>query len=203
MRTNFVGLILMAFTSSFLLSFRTRLSRPSSCSLKHRTLFRQSSVVPVRMAASKIEDPKSLTEEDWKARLSPQEYYILRQKGTERAGTGAYDKFVPPTKDSYFACAACGNPLYSAAAKFSSGCGWPAFDLCYKGAVKTKVDMSFGMRRIEIMCSECDGHLGHVFEGERMTPTNERHCVNSVSWARHCCLFNFILLTPEGFTAEY
>lgn len=78
-------------------------------------------------------------------------------------------------------CRGCGNPLYSATAKFNSGCGWPAFDKCYSGAVSTNVDSSFGMRRVEIVCARCDGHLGHVFEGESLTPTNERHCVNSVS----------------------
>lgn len=116
---------------------------------------------------------------EWKKLLDPEEYRILRKKGTERAGTGEYDHFYP--KEGYFVCKGCGNPLYSAAAKFNSGCGWPAFDKCYAGAVKTEVDVSFGMRRIEIMCAKCDGHLGHVFEGERFTPTNERHCVNSKS----------------------
>eukprot|EP00048_Salpingoeca_helianthica_P014815 m.223710 g.223710 ORF g.223710 m.223710 type:complete len:143 (+) comp16303_c0_seq1:833-1261(+) len=119
------------------------------------------------------------TEAEWKQQLSPQEYHVLREKGTERAGSGEYDKLYP--KDGYFACRACGAPLYSAAAKFKSGCGWPAFDQCFKGAVSTTIDTSYGMRRVEITCSACDGHLGHVFEGEHMTPTNERHCVNSVS----------------------
>lgn len=63
----------------------------------------------------------------------------------------------------------------------NSGCGWPAFDKCFKGSVVTETDNAYGMRRVEIMCGKCGGHLGHVFEGERMTPTNERHCVNSVS----------------------
>lgn len=81
----------------------------------------------------------------------------------------------------HFVCRACNTPLYSAKAKFDSGCGWPAFDKCYKGAIDTKTDSSFGMRRVEILCATCGGHLGHVFEGERMTSTNERHCVNSVS----------------------
>jgi peptide-methionine (R)-S-oxide reductase len=65
--------------------------------------------------------------------------------------------------------------------QFNSGCGWPAFDKCYEGAVATHVDTSYGMRRVEILCAACDGHLGHVFEGEHFTDTNERHCVNSVS----------------------
>ena len=69
----------------------------------------------------------------------------------------------------------------SAAAKFHSGCGWPAFDKCYKGAIETHVDDSLGMRRVEIVCAKCKGHQGHVFEGEHFTDTNERHCVNSLS----------------------
>lgn len=119
------------------------------------------------------------SESEWKSELSEMEYYVLRQKGTERPRTGEYDKFYP--SKGYFKCAGCGNPLYSAESKFNSGCGWPAFDKCYVGSVKTEIDVTMGMRRIEIMCAKCDGHLGHVFEGERMTPTNERHCVNSIS----------------------
>ncbi|EOD32405.1 hypothetical protein EMIHUDRAFT_57831, partial [Emiliania huxleyi CCMP1516] len=105
------------------------------------------------------------SEAEWKKQLNAQEYNVLREKGTERAGTGEYDKFYP--KAGHFVCRGCGLPLYSAESKFKSGCGWPAFDRCYKGAVRTEVDSSFGMRRVEIMCSSCGGHLGHVFEGER------------------------------------
>ncbi len=129
--------------------------------------------------ASSASVPLTKSDAEWQATLSREEYHVLRQKGTERAGTGEYDKFYP--KEGHFACRACGSPLYSAAAKFSSGCGWPAFDKCYKDAVAIEVDSSYGMRRVEIMCARCGGHLGHVFEGEHMTPTNERHCVNSVS----------------------
>jgi methionine-R-sulfoxide reductase len=96
-------------------------------------------------------------------------------------------KFSYAAKEGHFVCRACNAPLYSAEAKFKSGCGWPAFDKCYKGAVATKTDSTFGMRRVEILCGTCGGHLGHVFEGERMTPTNERHCVNSVSTSRKLC----------------
>ena len=78
-------------------------------------------------------------------------------------------------------CRGCGTPLYSAKSKFDSGCGWPAFDKCYAGALKTEIDNAFGMRRVEIMCAACDGHLGHVFENEGFSATMERHCVNSVS----------------------
>lgn len=128
--------------------------------------------------------PVKKSKEEWKSELSDFEYQVLREKDTERAGTGEYNKFYP--KEGYFACKGCGAPLYSAAAKFNSGCGWPAFDKCYKGSIVTEIDDSlFGRRRIEIMCASCGGHLGHVFEGERFTDTNERHCVNSVSVRYH------------------
>mmetsp|Transcript_101446 Transcript_101446/g.282649 ORF Transcript_101446/g.282649 Transcript_101446/m.282649 type:complete len:210 (-) Transcript_101446:142-771(-) len=123
--------------------------------------------------------PLKKSEAEWREKLTATQYKILREKGTERAGTGEYDGYYP--KKGYFACAACDAPLYSAEAKFKSGCGWPAFDKCYKGAIITTADDSLFMRRVEIMCANCGGHMGHVFEGERMTPTNERHCVNSVS----------------------
>mmetsp|Transcript_26589 Transcript_26589/g.36717 ORF Transcript_26589/g.36717 Transcript_26589/m.36717 type:complete len:189 (-) Transcript_26589:211-777(-) len=114
---------------------------------------------------------------DWQKELTQDQFYVLRKKGTERPGTGEYDGYYP-TK-GYFSCAGCGNPLYSAESKFKSGCGWPAFDKCYKSGVATDADADG--RRIEILCAKCDGHLGHVFVGEQFTATNERHCVNSVS----------------------
>jgi len=119
------------------------------------------------------------SDEEWKQSLTPEEFDVIRNKGTERAGTGEYDKYYP--KEGFFKCRACNNPLYSAKSKFNSGCGWPAFDKCYKGSIVTDIDESFGRRRIEIMCAKCGGHLGHVFEGESFTDTNERHCVNSIS----------------------
>ncbi|KZV94605.1 methionine sulfoxide reductase B [Exidia glandulosa HHB12029] len=119
------------------------------------------------------------SEEEWRAVLSPAQFKILRQKGTEPAGTGEYEH----TKDSgTYACAGCGTPLYKSTTKFSSGCGWPAFFDAIPGAVTRHEDRSWGMTRIEITCTACGGHLGHVFKGEGFpTPTDERHCVNSVS----------------------
>lgn len=111
------------------------------------------------------------SEDEWKKELAPETYYILREKGTERPGTGEYNKFYP--KDGHFCCAGCGQPLYSAESKFDSGCGWPAFDKIVEGAVVTQTDRSMGMSRVEIMCGACGGHLGHVFEGEGFTPTLE------------------------------
>ena len=118
--------------------------------------------------------------------LTKEEYRILRLKGTERAFTGEYDKFFAPK--GYFVCRGCGNPLYSMKAKYNSGCGWPAFDMCYKDSIKTEIDKSHGMIRIEIMCNKCGGHLGHVFNDGHSKrkktgkkETKQRHCVNSVS----------------------
>mmetsp|Transcript_47536 Transcript_47536/g.152325 ORF Transcript_47536/g.152325 Transcript_47536/m.152325 type:complete len:168 (-) Transcript_47536:63-566(-) len=134
---------------------------------------------PPRSTKATMNYPVQKTDAEWKKELSDTEYKVLRGKGTEPARSGEYDKFYPKT--GYFVCKACKHPLYSAGAKFDSGCGWPAFDKCFENALVTKTDESYGMKRVEIMCGSCGGHLGHVFEGERMTDTNERHCVNSVS----------------------
>jgi len=121
------------------------------------------------------------SEDEWKTELTPEEYEIIRGKGTEAAGSGEYDRFFPEQGEGHFACRACKQPLYSAAAKFDSGCGWPAFDKCYVGGVLMSIDNSHGIKRIEITCGKCGGHLGHVFLGEKETATDERHCVNSMS----------------------
>lgn len=121
----------------------------------------------------------SKTENEWRAILSPVQFAVLREKGTERPDTGVYNKF---DQSGVYSCAGCGQPLYKSTTKFSSGCGWPAFYEGLPGAIKTHTDKSFGTVRTEIVCSRCDGHLGHVFKGEGFqTPTDERHCVNSVS----------------------
>ncbi|PNW73001.1 hypothetical protein CHLRE_14g615000v5 [Chlamydomonas reinhardtii] len=122
---------------------------------------------------------KSTPDSVWKTLLNAEEFHILRQKGTERAGTGKYNKFY---EEGTYKCAGCGTPLYKSETKFNSGCGWPAFYDEIPGAVDRHVDNTFGMRRVEITCANCGGHLGHVFEGEGFpTPTDQRHCVNSVS----------------------
>jgi methionine-R-sulfoxide reductase len=110
--------------------------------------------------------------------LSVKERKVIVEKGTEQAWTGEYNKFF---EKGLYVCRACNNPLYNSNSKFRSNCGWPSFDDEIKGAVIRIPDYSLGMKRVEICCSNCKGHLGHVFEGERLTEKNIRHCVNSVS----------------------
>ncbi|PWN53699.1 methionine sulfoxide reductase B [Violaceomyces palustris] len=127
--------------------------------------------------------PKGKSEAEWRTQLSPEQFRILRQKGTERPGTGKYDSHY---ETGTYNCAGCDAPLYKSSTKFKSGCGWPAFFDAIPGAINRHVDSSFGMKRIEITCSSCGGHLGHVFQGEGFpTPTDERHCVNSISLNFH------------------
>jgi methionine-R-sulfoxide reductase len=110
--------------------------------------------------------------------LTPEEEHVIALKGTERAFTGEYNHFKAV---GTFICRRCNAPLYRSSDKFDSGCGWPSFDDELPNAVLRHEDRSFGMRRVEILCAHCEGHLGHVFEGERMTAKNTRHCVNSLS----------------------
>lgn len=109
-------------------------------------------------------------------KLTTEEAFVILDKGTERPYTGEYDDFY---EEGLFVCRQCNNPLYTSETKFKSGCGWPSFDDNLEGAVK-RIPDSDG-RRIEIVCQNCDGHLGHVFEGEKLTEKDTRHCVNSLS----------------------
>ncbi|MGL4597119.1 MAG: peptide-methionine (R)-S-oxide reductase MsrB [Bacteroidia bacterium] len=118
------------------------------------------------------------TDQEWKAQLTPDQYHILREKGTERAYTGAYwDNHATGT----YKCAACSTPLFSSDQKFDSGCGWPSFSLPWDSTVVDyHVDNSYGMKRTEVTCKKCGGHLGHVFD-DGPPPTNLRYCINSGS----------------------
>ncbi|MFI7553857.1 peptide-methionine (R)-S-oxide reductase MsrB [Micromonospora sediminimaris] len=118
------------------------------------------------------------TEDEWRVRLSPAEFRVLREHGTEPAWTGEY---VDTKTPGMYRCRACGAELYPSDTKFDSHCGWPSFDDAIPGAIKEIEDNSLGMGRTEIRCARCDSHLGHVFRGEGFTPKDTRHCVNSLS----------------------
>lgn len=118
------------------------------------------------------------TENEWKAFLTDEQYYILREKGTERPFTG---KLLQNKETGIYTCAACGNELFTSDMKFDSHCGWPSFDKEIAGGkIITHLDTSHGMIRTEIMCAKCGGHLGHLFD-DGPTETGMRYCVNSVS----------------------
>lgn len=117
------------------------------------------------------------TSEAWKQILNPEQYYVLREKGTERPFTGEYN--VHFEKGTY-TCAGCDAELFESGTKFDAHCGWPSFDEAIEGAVSYKRDVSHGMVRTEILCSNCGGHLGHVFD-DGPTATGKRYCVNSLS----------------------
>jgi len=118
------------------------------------------------------------TEEQWKKELTPEQYEVLRNKGTERAFTGEYVNTFDKGK---YVCAACKNVLFNSDAKFRSDCGWPSFDQAIKGSVTYVEDSSFGMVRTEVNCAKCGGHLGHVFDDGPSETTGQRFCTNSVS----------------------
>ena len=125
-----------------------------------------------------VMDKVEKTDKEWQACLTPQEYQILREKGTEMAFTGKYYKHK---EEGTYTCAGCDNELFSSETKYDSGSGWPAFfDALDKTTVNTKRDLSFGMIRTEITCAKCDSHLGHVFE-DGPKPTGLRYCVNSLA----------------------
>lgn len=112
----------------------------------------------------------------WREKLTPEQYKVLREGGTEAPFSG---KYVHDERSGQYVCSACGNPLFASDAKFDSGTGWPSFDEALPGAVKTNIDDSMGMSRTEIVCAKCDSHLGHVFD-DGPTKTGKRYCLNSV-----------------------
>jgi len=124
--------------------------------------------------AEKSKEKIQLSEKEWKERLTPEQYHILRQKGTERPFTNEMKELG----DGTFACAGCGNQLFDSETKFESGCGWPSFYQTLEvDNIQTADDNSLFMRRTEVLCAQCDGHLGHVFDdGPR--PTGLRYCIN-------------------------
>lgn len=122
-------------------------------------------------------DFKKLSEDDWKKRLTPEQFYVLRRHGTERAGTSPLNR---EKRKGTFACAGCGLPLFSSDTKFESGTGWPSFFKPLDNAVETQTDRSLFMTRVEVHCARCVGHLGHVFD-DGPKPTGQRYCMNGVA----------------------
>lgn len=119
-----------------------------------------------------------LSEDEWRQKLTPEQYRILRQKGTEAPFTG---ELLDEHRDGMFTCAACGNQLFASGTKFESGSGWPSFyDVAKSDAVKLVDDDSLGMRRVEVECANCGSHLGHVFDDGPADKTGQRYCINSV-----------------------
>ena len=119
------------------------------------------------------------TDEEWKEILSPQQYYVLREKGTDRPGDGGYTKHFE--KGTYH-CAACDAQLFESGTKYESHCGWPSFDDAIEGSVEYVVDKTHGMIRTEIICTNCEGHLGHIFDDGPADTTGKRYCVNTTSF---------------------
>ncbi len=148
----------------------------ASCSAedKRKAIMEVRSEVPSDPTA-KVEK----TDAEWKKQLTPEQYHILREAGTERANGQVYKEFKSQGEGTYH-CAGCNALLFSSKEKFDSGCGWPSFyDPAKAENVKLKKDVTLGMVRVEVVCAKCDGHLGHVFEGEGFnTPTDKRFCIN-------------------------
>ena len=145
----------------------------------HQKYLAKKGLVSCHVPSIEEEEEESLpqTEIEWKQKLSPEQYQILRQKGTEKPFTG---KFLHNTADGTYVCGACGNPIFESSSKFDSGSGWPSFDKAIPNSVKLSTDYSHGMIRTEVTCAKCGSHLGHVFN-DGPTATKTRFCINSVA----------------------
>lgn len=170
-RNPLIALSLAVFAGGLLAFFL------ASADEKSKPVMETSPTAPEQPSA-----PVEKTDEEWKKTLTPEQYRVLRQAGTERAFGDVYKEFKHQGSGTYF-CAGCGAELFSSKEKFDSRCGWPSFwDPSKIANVVTREDISGGMRRVEVLCRHCGGHLGHVFEGEGFsTPTDKRYCINGIA----------------------
>jgi peptide-methionine (R)-S-oxide reductase len=168
--------LLFFITSGILLMIGTGCQKqpPESLTISDEAkIVNESSVTDSSKSTIRVER----TDEEWQQKLTPEQYRVLRQKGTEQPFTDE----MKGLGAGAFVCAGCGNSLFVSETKYDSGCGWPSFyDVVVEDQVKEKVDLSFGMVRTEVLCARCDGHLGHVFS-DGPKPTGLRYCINSVS----------------------
>jgi len=155
------------------LSLPTLLIWFSSCAQRADGVTKSRAEPPASADTSKLQ----LTNEEWKKKLTPEQYYITCEGGTERAFTGKYWDFH---EDGIYHCIRCGAPLFDSSTKFDSGTGWPSFYSQIEANVEFRTDSSHGMARTEIICRRCSAHLGHIFE-DGPAPTGMRYCVNSIS----------------------
>ena len=152
--------------------------------MKHLFLIAFISIFSISISYSQQNSEKNMvkkvtkTDEEWKATLTPEQYYILRQKGTDRPSEAGYTSHFE--KGTYH-CAACDLQLFKSGSKFESHCGWPSFDDAIDGTVEYVLDKTHGMVRTEIICTSCGGHLGHLFNDGPKETTGERYCVNTTS----------------------
>lgn len=172
-----IGLVVLNSCSNA----QTKQSPKNDNTVKESTMNENKLIIKDKTLDNSKIDPQDKvvkTAEEWKKTLTPEQFQILRKKGTEYAFTG---KFYKHKENGMYVCAGCGNELFSSEQKYDSGCGWPSFyDGIAAGKIKTQLDTTHGMVRTEIMCARCDGHLGHVFE-DGPNPTGLRYCVNSLS----------------------
>jgi len=169
-----------------LLFYGIALALVTGCETKSSNPAVMSNPVPATSLANTASnlpaDTVTRTDAEWRRLLSPEQYHVLREAGTERPNGPAYEEFKKQGAGTYV-CGGCGAELFSSAHKFDSHCGWPSFyDPANAKNVRTREDRAFGMTRVEVLCARCGGHLGHLFKGEGFpTPTDQRYCINGVA----------------------